>query len=293
MGLGGSWEGTQLTEANKTQALAALRAAKEVGIGTIDTADIYKDGRADAAIGAALKADKELRSHFKIQTKFGIHLKGVPRYEQTSEHLKRSVAGSLERLGVDHLDTLLIHRPDPLADKQAVAKALTQLLEQKIVGQIGVSNMHSAQLRAWSKYVPLAVNQLQLSLGHHAFVDAEVDFNTPSQANFDPHTVEWCLEQNLKLQAWGPLDQGRFTKDHPQEGDQATARAVQKIARAQNQPAEAVVLAWLEKHPGRIEPIIGTTKPERIRACACSKQVRLDRSQWYELYQQARGRKIP
>lgn len=295
MGLGGPWDSPRVGEAEASQALAALRAAKEVGIDTIDTADIYKDGYADKAISAAFQADPSLRDHFKIQTKFGIHLKGVPRYEQTPDRLKESLEGSLDRLGADHIDVLLIHRPDPLADKAAVGKALMDLLAQKVIGAVGVSNMHSAQLQAWARYVPLAANQLQLSLGHHAFVDAEVDFNTAGQPSFDEQTIEWCLNRGVQIQAWSPLDGGLYTADVPAADPnvEQTRKLVHQLAQNMSVPPEAIVLAWLEKHPAAIVPVIGTTKPERIWACARAREVHLERSQWYDLYQHARGRNIP
>lgn len=309
MGLGG--ESGRLTDDDVERARAALNAAREVGISTIDTADIYRAGRSDLAIAAAFEADSSLKEHFNIQTKFSIRLDGdtrtpqtslgnVTMYEQTPDWLKVSLDGSLERLGVDHIDTLLIHRPDPLAEKQATAKALQELMDEGIVGRVGVSNMHTAQLEAWSKFIPISANQLQLSLARHAFVDVEVDFNTDIELTFGAGTIEWCLAHDVQLQSWSPVARGLYVGDAPVEGDEArrlsvrrTRELVRELAERYDVAPTTIVLAWVLRHPAKICPVIGSTNPQRIRECAAAKDVTLTRQEWYALYTAARGVPVP
>lgn len=311
MGLGGEKESATLTDDDKQLAYKALNAAREVGITTIDTADIYRAGRSDLAVAAAFEADPSLKEHFRIQTKFSIRpaddgrtpqtsLGSVTMYQQTPDWLKASLAGSLKRLGVDHIDTLLIHRPDPLAEKQATAEALQKLIDEKVVGRVGVSNMHTAQLEAWSKFIPISANQLQLSLARHAFVDVEVDFNTELEPTFGAGTIEWCLAHDVELQSWSPVARGLYVGDAPIDGDEAQCGAVARTRELVCELADrygvaptTIVLAWVLRHPAKINPVIGSTNPQRIRECAAAKDVALTREEWYALYTAARGVPVP
>jgi predicted oxidoreductase len=305
MGLGGSWEDGHYGPAEIETAEAAISAALEVGIDRFDHADIYRNGSAESVFGEVLRRAPELRERIGIQGKVGIRMPAAGRvghYDLSGAAIRERVLGSLERLGVDRLDVLLLHRPDPLADPAEIADAVAAVQQEGLVGEIGASNMSAAQLAALQDALasPLVANQLEMSLERTGFVDAAVLVNHPEGAGVDfPHgTLEHCRRHRIELQAWGALARGRFSGVPLAEGDArggATAELVGRMAAERDVAREAVVLGWLMRHPARIAPVLGTTSPERIRACADAEGVAatMTRPEWYELYCTARGRPVP
>lgn len=304
MGFGGGWDREAVTAEQIKQCHEAVEAALESGINYVDHADIYTMGKAEEAFGAVLKERPELRSRLVIQSKCGIRLEGGPgnpaRYDFSKEHILSSVRGSLLRLGIEQLDVLLLHRPDPLMEPDEVAEALDILRSSGQVRYFGVSNMSAAQIgllqASWKE--PFAVNQLELSLSRLDWLSMGVAQNRAEGAGlvFPEGTVEYCRLNRIQLQSWAPLSKGLFTG--PEESSQPehvreTIRLVARLAREKDAPPEAVVLAWLMRHPAAIQPVIGTTNPERIRACAAAHRVQLSREEWYSLFAAARGRRVP
>ncbi|MBW8487702.1 aldo/keto reductase [Actinomadura parmotrematis] len=276
------------------QAQAAVRAALDAGITAFDHADIYGGGRAEAVFGEVLAGDAGLRERITVQTKCGIRPDlGV--YDLRGASITARVEQSLERLRTDVVDVLLLHRPDPLADPADVAAALTSLHRQGLVRAFGVSNMSGAQIALLQHHLelPLVADQLEMSLHRRDWVEAGVLVDTPESAEvgFPLGTVEYCMRHGVELQAWGALAQGRYTgrEQNP------TAELVARLAAAKGTTPETIVLWWLQRHPARIAPVIGTTNPDRIRACAdaARREPDLTREEWYELWLSARGHRLP
>lgn len=299
MALGGDWNGGPVTEADIAQAHAAVEAALDIGVTLFDHADIYRRGKAEAVFGELLKRDAGLRAKVRLQSKCGIRFAddvNVGRFDLSAEYIEHSVNGSLQRLGVEHLDILLLHRPDALMEPAEVAHAFGRLKAAGKVRHLGVSNMHAGQMR-WLQTAlaePLVANQLELSLAKLDAIDAGTTFNDP-QATTRPGAIAWAgtLEyaqrHGVQLQAWGSLAQGRFSDP---TGSPA-AKAVHEIAEAHSTTANAVLLAWLLRHPAGIQPVIGSGNAERIRACADATRITLSREEWYRLYVVARGQALP
>lgn len=304
MGLGGGWNQDPITKDHITQAEAAVEAALSVGINMFDHADIYTQGKAEQVFGEVLKHKKGLREKIFIQSKCGIRLQTTPevpgRYDFSKEHILQSVDGTLSRLGIEYLDFLLLHRPDPLMDPEEVASAIHQLKESGKIRWFGVSNMNAGQLRLLQSHCdePFVTNQLEMSLAHIGWLDTGVHVNQDAamKNTFPDGTVEYCQLENIQLQAWGPLAQGAFSGRAllgQKETIRKTAKLVVQMAEEKGTSREAVVLAWLMKHPAGIQPVIGTTNPERIRACAEAEKVHLTREEWYTLYVSSRGVELP
>lgn len=304
MGLGGEWDKAQIDEADVREAHAAIDAALEVGVNFFDHADIYGKGKAEAVFGRVLQERPGLRSQILLQTKCGIRFAeedGTPeRYDFSTGHILESVNGSLQRLGVEQLDLLLLHRPDSLMDPGEVAEAFDRLSATGKVRWFGVSNMSAGQIRLLRSQVaqPLVVNQLELSLGHVGWLDAGVHVNEDlaREDTFPEGTLEYCELEGIQLQAWGPLAQGRFSGQPLAEASEpvrATADLVRSLAEQHDTTREAIVLAWLLAHPAGIQPVVGTRSPERIRACARALDTALTRDEWYRLYVSSRGRPLP
>lgn len=303
MGLGGDWNASHYETAHIKQAHEVVEAALSIGINMFDHADIYTRGKAERVFGEVLKERPELREQIYIQSKCGIRFAegDTPgRYDFSREHIIQSVDGILQRLGVEYIDFLLLHRPDPLMDPEEVAAAVAAVHEAGKVRAFGVSNMHAGQieiLQAYSDY-PFIINQLEMSLLKNGFVEAGVHVNQEAaRANvFPPGTLEYMQLQNIQVQAWSPLALG-YLSGRSLEGQneqvQNTAKLVAQMAGEKETTREAIVLAWLLKHPVGIQPVIGTTNVERILACQKAESVELSREEWYRLYVTARGKALP
>lgn len=302
MGLGGGWNQDPLAPHHRAEAHRAVDAALEAGINFFDHADIYTRGKAETVFGQVLADRPDLREHIFIQTKCGIRFpegSTVPgRYDFSQEHIVHSVEGSLSRLGVEYLDILLLHRPDPLMEPDEVAAAFDALAQAGKVRWFGVSNMHEGQMRLLASRVrePLIVNQLEMSLAHLGWLDGGVHVNQEAARNntFPDGTLEYCQLENIQLQAWSPLARGRLTGGEPaSETERNTAALLAELAGEWGVSADAVAVAWLLRHPAGIQPIIGTKTPERIAAQGQALDVTLSREQWYRLYVTARGAGMP
>lgn len=302
MGLGGDWGQSHYTAADVRQAEEAVGAALDAGITAFDHADIYRQGKSEAVFGEVLAEDPGLRERILIQTKCGIHLPDGERigyYDFRPAHIRTSLAEGLERLRTDHADVLLLHRPDPLADWDAVADTLHDLHRQGLVRAVGVSNMAAPQIAALQARLelPVVANQLELSLARRDFVEAGVLVNQPAgtAVDFPLGTLEHCAAHGIQVQAWGSLAQGRYSGRQETPDEIATAAVVSELAHAKGTTPEAVVLWWLQRHPARIAPVIGSTSPDRIRACrdAAVRDPDLTHEEWYRLWVAARGERLP
>jgi predicted oxidoreductase len=299
MALGGDWGGGPVTETDIAQAHAAVEAALEIGVKLFDHADIYRRGKAEAVFGELLKRDAGLRAKLRLQSKCGIRFADdskVGRYDLSAAYIEESVDGILQRLAVERIDILLLHRPDALMEPAEIARAFGRLKASGKVGHLGVSNMHAGQMR-WLQMAlpePLVANQLELSLAKLDAIDVGTTFNDPQAASRPgcvawAGTLEYAQRHGVQLQAWGSLAQGRFNDP----AASPTAKVVHEIAEAHSTTANAVLLAWLMRHPASIQPVIGSGNAERIRACADATKIQLSRDEWYRLYVTARGQALP
>jgi predicted oxidoreductase len=320
MGWGGGWApeplDPQAWRDAEDAARHALRAALEAGISTLDTADIYGHGRSEQALGRLLAADPGLREGLRIQTKCGIRLGGSPlygsprgpgttRYDSSAGHLRTAVAGSLERLQTDHVDTLIIHRPDVLTDPAETVGAFLELKAAGAVGRLGLSNMGLAWVRRFDDALreasggteTLACVQLELGLHARTLMESVVLANHPeAPASGDTEgIVEFCTARGIELQAWGSLGRGRYTRADPEPADARAAAEVGQVADELGVPADVVVLAWLLRLPWGIRPVVGSTRPERIAASSTADEAarRMDADQWYRIWTAARGEPLP
>jgi predicted oxidoreductase len=270
-----------------------------------DHADIYAFGKAETVFGQVLKEKPTLRENIIIQSKMGIRFPdeeaGIPaRYDFSKPYILESVDGILSRLGIDYLDTLLLHRPDALMDVREVGEAFHQLKASGKVRYFGVSNMSAGQIRLLQQHCneKLVINQLEMSLQKIGWLDTGVHVNqiAARENTFPEGTLEYCQLENIQLQAWGSLAQGLYSgRDLENESDSVkkTASLVHQMAEEKQTTKEAIVLAWLMKHPVAIQPIIGTTDASRIKACAESQNITLSRDEWYTLYVSSRGVSLP
>ncbi len=305
MGIGGTWDTAPLSAQTRKDALAAVRAALDAGITFFDHADIYCRTKSEEAFAQVWKDRPGLRSSIFVQGKCGIRFEDDPRpgapqrYDFSEEHILRSVEGSLRRLGTEYLDVLLLHRPDPLAEPEEVARAFDRLAEKGMVRFFGVSNHSGDQIALLQRWVrqPLLFNQLQLNVLHSQLIGSGVIVNQEelSRPSHGEGTLEYCMLHDITIQAWSPVAHGAFAKAAAGQGDER-ARAVVAVAQVMAQERgvslEAILIAWILRHPARIQPVVGSTKPERIAEACRADGVELSREEWYRLFVAGRGAKM-
>jgi predicted oxidoreductase len=305
MPFGGSWDRAPITPEQVRKAEQALDAALSIGISMFDHADIYTMGKSETIFGSILKRRPGLREQIVIQSKCGIRFGAgaIPtRFDFSKAHILAAVDGILDRLAIEYLDILLLHRPDPLMEPDEVAEAFGMLKDSGKVRHFGVSNMSPGQIRFLQRALSnqLIVNQLEMGLEHLDWVDQGIHVNQKAGAtvNYAEGLMEYAQMETMQLQAWGPLAQGRFSgralSDQP-ANIQQTAALVGQMATTKETTPEAIVLGWLMRHPALIQPVIGTMNAERIVACRdAERQAQaMTREEWYTLYVSARGKNMP
>lgn len=305
MPLGGEWNYEPLPDQTRKEAITSIHAALDAGINFFDHADIYCMGKSEEAFSGIWQEAPGLRDKIYLQSKCGIRFGGDPhpgaphRFDFSYEHILASVEASLRRLQTDYLDVLLLHRPDPLVEPEEVARAFDDLHSAGKVRWFGVSNHTAAQLRLLRAYVrqPIVTNQVEFNLIHTHLLDEGIVFNQDnSKLARDEGTIEYCRQHNITLQSWASMAWGLLSGRQPKEPSERvtkTAEIVAQIAKEKGVSREAIILAWILRHPARIQAVIGTTRPERIAACAEADGVTLDREEWYRLFLAGRGEPLP
>jgi predicted oxidoreductase len=268
-------------------------AGLDAGINMIDHADIYGGSRhhCEARFGEAMRLSQADRERIVIQTKAGIR-DGF--FDFSEEHLLRSVEGSLKALRTDYIDVFLLHRPDALVEPDEVASAFDKLHASGKVRQFGVSNQSPGQIELLKTAVrqPLVVNQVQLSITHAPLIAEGVALNMSGLDQSIERTsglLDWSRKEGMTLQAWSPFQKGFF--DGPFVGDRESLPelndALDEIAAAHGVTPTGIAVAWITRHPARMQVVLGTTKPERVRECVAGAGVELSRPEWYRLFRAA------
>lgn len=263
------------------------------GANFFDHADIYGNGNSEIIFGKSMaRYDRE---SLIIQTKCGI-VRGKM-YDFSYEHIIQSVEGSLKRLGTDYIDVLLLHRPDALMEPELVAEAFMRLKEDGKVKHFGVSNQNPYQMQLLQHYLdlPLCANQVQYSIAHAPMVQSSFNVNlyNNSATNRDGGLIEFCRMNNITIQAWSPLQYGFFKgcfiddEQYP-ELNTVLARLAEKYCVSKT----AVAIAWILRHPAKIQPITGTTNINRFNDCCDATKFILTREEWYEVFKAA-GNTLP
>ena len=296
----GGWKSGPVSEKEKRAALSVVMTAYELGINLFDHADIYGYGRSEEVFSAVWREIP--REEVVIQSKCGIILEGDPRYEGPGrydlsyQHIVRSVEGSLQRLETEYLDILLLHRPDPLVQPEAVGQAFDELERSGKVRYFGVSNHSAWQIELLQAYLdqPLVVNQLELNLLHHHLIAEGIVVNVAGGVDARATgLLDYCRLNEIFVQAWSPVAGGRLFDAGDSGERRALAGLIARLAEEKGTTQEAIALAWLLRHPSGIQPVIGTTRPERLEASAIADEVHLTREEWYALLSAARGAPVP
>ena len=271
-----------------------IETALDSGINAFDLADCYADGLCERIVGKVLENRPDLRDKMWIQSKCGIR-QGF--FDFSEEYIVKSVEGILGRLQTDHLDSLLLHRPDALMEPEEVASAFDKLYKEGKVRNFGVSNMNPMQMELLKTKVtyPLVCNQVQMSVAHTPMLDAGFNVNMGIDAgiNRDGSVLEYCRINDMVVQTWSPLQVGYFTGTFlNNENYSDLNRELAALAEKYEVGADTIAYAWLLRYPARMQVITGTTSPDHLRSAAAAGDVVLSREEWYALYRAA-GNRLP
>lgn len=271
-----------------------LGAALDEGIDFFDHADIYGGGRSEEVFAASVARLGLSRDAYLLQGKCGIR---PDCFDASTAHLLEAVDGSLKRLATDHLDLLLLHRPDALVEPDEVAEAFDRLQAAGKVRCFGVSNHNPMQIQLLAKSLrqKLQVNQLQFSAAFTGMIDAGLYVNMQDDraVDRDGGVLDYCRLHELTLQAWSPFQFGYFQGaflDHPQYPE--LNACLDRLAAHYGVTNAAIAVAWILRHPARIQTLVGTTNPTRLKELCRASGFTLTRQEWYAIYQSA-GNVLP
>lgn len=294
MRISGSWDRTKVDAEVIRKGIATIEAAVEAGYTFFDHADIYGDTACESIFGEALAKHPGWRDQLVIATKCGILFEdepvaGVPhRWDFSYGHIVDSVEGSLQRLKIDTIDLLMLHRPDFLADPREIAAAFTKLRDEGKVRAFGVSNFRPSLFSMVQAVLdfPLLVNQVEVHPLH-------LDY-------FSDGTLDQCIEKKVTPMAWSPVAQGRVASGAIADPSAANYEHLTELLGALDKAAadygvdrSAIVLAWLLRHPSAMIPVVGSVKPENIKNAVRATEIEMDRETWYRILRAARGKKLP
>lgn len=284
----------RIADMSKKEANLLINTALDEGVTLFDHADIYGQGKSEEVFADAIDMNPSIREKIIIQSKCGIR-PGF--FDFSKEHILNSVDGILKRLKTDYLDILLLHRPDTLMEPEEVAEAFEILSNSGKVKKFGVSNQNPMQIQLLNKFLKdnIIANQLQLSLTNTGMIDSGLNVNMEIAASIDRDgsVLEFCRLNDITIQPWSPFQYGFFEGvflNNPKFKE--LNDKIEEFAKKYNVTKEAIAIAWILRHPAKMQPIVGTTNRDRIKAICKASDIVLSREEWYELYRAA-GNKLP
>lgn len=274
-----------------------VETALSVGINAFDLADIYGRGRCEELLGLVLKNRPDLREKMWIQSKCGIRIEEFTYFDFSKDYIIKSVDGILQRLKIDHLDSLLLHRPDALMESDQVAEAFDLLYKQGKVRNFGVSNQNPMMMKLLKKDVkqPLTVNQLQLSAAFTPGFESgfHVNMEDSQAAMRDGSIFEYCKLHDVVIQAWSVLQFGYFRGNFVgNEKFQALNQVLERLAIKYGVTSSTIAISWILRYPAKMQAVVGTTNPKHLIEASQATNFNLTRKEWYEIYLAA-GNNLP
>ena len=271
-----------------------LQTCLELGINFYDHADIYGGGKCVEVFAKSISRLGVKREDIYLQSKCGIR-RGM--YDFSKEHILTSVENILKRLETEYLDVLLLHRPDTLMEPEDVCEAFNALHNAGKVRNFGVSNFNPGQIELLQASLPmkLQANQLQFSVTNTGMIDSGISANTKFDAAIDRDgsILEYCRLKKVTIQPWSPFQFGFFEGvfiDNPKFPE--LNEVLDKLCAEYGVTKTGMAIAWIQRHPAKMQSIVGTTSATRIREIAEAIKIDLTREHWYEIYRGA-GNRLP
>jgi predicted oxidoreductase len=271
-----------------------IKTCLDEGIDFYDHANIYGGGKCEEVFAKSIARLGVDRTSIYIQSKCGIR-SGF--FDFSKEHILESVAGSLKRLDTDYLDVLLLHRPDTLIEPEEVAEAFQKLSEEGKVRNFGISNFNPGQIELLQAYVPMKLhaNQLQFSITNTGMIDRGICSNTKfdNSVDHDGGILDYCRLKKITIQPWSPFQHGFFAGtfiDSPEYPE--LNKVLDDLCAHYGVTKTGMAIAWIQRHPAKMQSIAGTTNATRIKEVADAVKIDLTRPHWYEIYRAA-GNLLP
>ncbi len=271
-----------------------LRTSLDLGIDFYDHADIYGGGKCEEVFAASVARLGVARESLVLQSKCGIR-KGF--FDFSKAHILTSVDAILQRLATDYLDVLLLHRPDTLVEPEEVAEAFNELHDKGKVRNFGVSNFNPGQIELLQASLPMRIqaNQLQLSITNTGMIDRGITVNMKHENSVDRDggILDYCRLKRITIQAWSPFQFGFFEGvfvDNPKFPE--LNKVLDDLSAEYGVTKTGLAIAWIGRHPAKIQSVLGTTSPDRVRQVAEACEIELSRPHWYEIYRAA-GNVLP
>ncbi|MFT6927106.1 MAG: putative oxidoreductase [Psychromonas sp.] len=284
----------RMSKLKKSEAQNFIKTAMDEGANFFDHADIYGKGESEKIFSDAINMNSTIREKIILQSKCGIK---PGQYDFSKEYILQSVDGILKRLKTDYLDAFLLHRPDALMEPEEVAAAFDILESNGKVRNFGVSNHNPMQIQLLQKSVkqPIITNQLQFSITNATMISNGINVNmlNESAVGRDGNVLDFCRLNDITIQPWSPFQFGFFegvflgNKKFSQLN-----KKLSEIAEKYNVSDTAIALAWILRHPAKMQPVIGTMNTKRLKECCKAVDIYLTRTEWYEIYCAA-GNKLP
>lgn len=286
----------RINSLDQAQAERFVQTCLDHGANFFDHADIYGGGKCEEIFADAVHMSSSVREKLILQSKCGIR-HNIGTFDFSKEHILASVDGILKRLRTDYLDVLLLHRPDTLVEPEEVAAAFDELESAGKVRHFGVSNQHPRQIELLKKAVrqPLVANQLQLSITNATMITSGLNVNmlNDEAVDRDGGILDYCRLHDITIQPWSPFQYGFFEGvfiDSPKYPE--LNAKMDEIAAKYSVSKTTIAIAWLLRHPAKMQPVTGTMNLERIQDCIKAADVTLTREEWYGLLMAA-GNKLP
>lgn len=284
----------RINSLDKAEAERFVQTALDKGANFFDHADIYGGGACEEIFADAIHMNATIREKIILQSKCGIR-KGM--FDFSKEYILESVDNILKRLKTEYLDTLLLHRPDALVEPEEVAEAFDLLESSGKVRHFGVSNQNPLQIQLLKRFVkqPLVANQLQLSITNATMISNGVNVNMENESAVvrDGSVLDYCRLNDITIQPWSPFQYGFFegvflgSDKFPELN-----KAIDAIAAKYEVSNTTIAVAWLLRHPAKMQPVIGTMNIARFEDCCKATEIHLTRQEWYEIYRAA-GNVLP
>lgn len=279
----------RINSLEKNEAERFVQTALEQGANFFDHADIYGGGACEEIFADAIHMNADVREKMILQSKCGIR-KGM--FDFSKEHILNSVDEILKRLNTEYLDVLLLHRPDALVEPEEVAEAFDTLESSGKVRHFGVSNQKPMQIQLLQKYVkqPLVANQLQLSITNANMISNGINVNmeNDSAIDRDGSVLDFCRLNDMTIQPWSPFQYGFFEGVFlGNEKFPELNQKIDEIAAKYGVSNTTIAIAWLLRHPAKMQPVIGTMNVDRLKDCCRASEIHLTREEWYSIYRTA------
>jgi len=286
----------RIADLSTNELVTLIKTAMDGGIDLFDHADIYGGGECETVFGRAVREAGIARDRMVIQTKCGIR-KG--QFDFSKDYIIESCENSLKRLGMDYVDIFMLHRPDTLVEYEDVVEAFTALQKAGKVKHFGVSNHGPGQIRLLNKHLGkeqrILANQLQFSPAHTGMIDAGLNVNMTNPPAFDRDggILDFCRLEDITIQTWSPFMYGYFegvflgSDKYPELN-----KALDEMAKEKSVPVGAVVIAWILRHPAKMQAVSGTTELELLKSTLQACSFEMSRDEWYKIYLAA-GNKLP